>query len=106
MKILTMAAAAALALATVPAMAQPSDVGNMAYPNAAQRPSGSLARTPVGGRDVGSAAERPTGGRAGYTTGSYGRRPAGRTPSDVGNMAFPDPASTPAGNLPAVPATR
>ena len=105
MKISTLAAAAALGLAAVPAVAQPSDVGNMAYPNPSQTPAGNFGRSPAGGRDVGNMQER-TPGRAGYQSNSYARRPSSRTPTDVGNMAFPDASQSPAGNLPAVPVTR
>ena len=100
MKTFTLATVAALGLAlAVPALAQPSDVGNMAYPNPANTPQGNFARAPTSGRDVGNMAERAPD-RPGYTTRSYGRRPAGQTPTDVGSMAFPDPVAQ--GQLPAV----
>ena len=99
---LTLAAAAVLAVvAGSPVMAQPSDVGNMQYPNPSQTPAGNFARPPVGGRDVGNMQERQPG-RAGYQSNTYVRRPSSRTPTDVGNMAFPDPSTSPAGNLPPV----
>ena len=104
MKSFALAAVAAVVLAA-PAVAQPTDVGNMAYPNPANTPAGSFNRGAVGGRDVGNMQLR-TPDRAGYQTNTYVRRPSSRTPTDVGNMAFPDPSLTPAGNLPPVPVGR
>ena len=107
MRKLTLVAAAALVLASAaPAMAQPTDVGNMAYPNPSQTPAGRVGGSAPGGRDVGNMQERVPGSRAGYQTNTYNRRPSSRTPTDVGNMAFPDPSFTPAGNLPPVPVGR
>ena len=100
MKNTILAAAAAFAL-VAPALAQPTDVGNMAYPNPAGTPAGNFNRSAAGGRDVGNMQERAPG-RPGYQTNTYVRRPSSRTPTDVGNMAFPDPSFTPAGNLPPV----
>ena len=89
MKMLNLAVAAVLALAAAaPAMAQ----GSTAYPAPNAR------RFTVGR----PAPDQPSGGSPGYQANTYVRRPSSRTPTDVGNMAFPDPSETPAGRLPAV----
>ena len=95
MKTLTMTAAAVLALATVaPAMAQATNPDT-----APTRPARRLAIGRPG-------PNQPDGGSPGYQANTYVRRPSSRTPTDVGNMQFPDPSETPAGSLPAVPVGR
>ena len=83
-------AAAALVLAAVPAAAQTSTS------------QAATKRAPARTRYV----NNPSGGSPGYQENTYGRLPSPRTPTDVGNMAFPDPSQTPAGDLRSVPVGR
>ena len=76
----------------------------LATPVLAQQ-TGSVSGPSNRGRDFGQG-QQPPGGQAGYQANTYVRRPSRLTPTDVGNMAFPDPSLTPAGNLPPVPVGR
>ena len=98
MKRYVLVAAAAFAL-VAPAVAQPSDTGSA---GTGGRP-GFFAR----GRSATPGQNGlPGPGVTGGQSGAYVRRPSSLTPTDVGNMAFPDPSQTPAGNLAPVPVGR